>query len=606
MKRYVLLLVAAFALAGCGGGGGSSATPAGGTAKTQAKTSSGMLVLSIPTGTSAASSKVRYPQFVSPAAQSVTLSINGGAAASFDVSTTSTLCTTVSGARNCTLSFVAPIGSDSFTFTIYSFSNAVLSTGTATATVVLGTPFSLTVAMNAVIGTLVTNFNPIAANCPNNASFNGIIEGCAASGTFTFTTMDPSGNTITGTAPYTQAIQISANDPSLTASPNSVTAPGQSVTGTYSGAAFAAGISSQVTVTLTVGTQTIPVAVPVKRQYLYVANSNSEPGVTPPGGGNIAVYTFGATGSATPARLISGAATGLSNPVDVKLDSSGNLYVLDNGPYTSNSNPYVVVFAPGATGNVAPIRTISGIAGIDYNTACETMVFDPTGQYLDIMCDDSSGTIHVVPASTNGPASSAQTASMIDDSSWHLVGMAYDATGNLYVTDTGYVSGGIVSPGTAGVLYFPAAQIVTGGGTFQLIAPTKAMTNSGTSFPSSNMPIGVVVDQQGTLYATVGYLNSTSGAPDSTNEIAIWKTTSIPCSSCAPNTTLTGTPFTAHTPAGGTLDAAGNAYVSNPFSNQIFVFAQATIAAGGANPTVLHTINTGSSPGAPIGMTVGP
>lgn len=68
-------------------------------------------------------------------------------------------------------------------------------------------------------------------------------------------------------------------------------------------------------------------------------------------------------------------------------------------------------------------------------------------------------------------------------------------------------------------------------------------------------------------------------------------------------------PLSVHVPAGMTLDAAGNLYVSNPFANTVSVFARATIASAGNptnNPTVLHTINTGAAPGAPVGMAIGP
>ncbi len=78
---------------------------------------------------------------------------------------------------------------------------------------------------------------------------------------------------------------------------------------------------------------------------LYVANSN---------GSSITVYAPGARGIAAPLRTIRGALTGLGTPVGVTLDAAGRLYVSN---YGANS---ITVYAPGATGNVAPLRTISG------------------------------------------------------------------------------------------------------------------------------------------------------------------------------------------------------------------------------------------------------
>lgn len=322
------------------------------------------------------------------------------------------------------------------------------------------------------------------------------------------------------------------------------------------------------------------------------------------GGGNVAVYTFGSTANALPARAISGGLTGLATPVSLVLDSSGNLYVLDNGVWTSTvPHPQILVFGPGANGNVAPIRTISAVGTITSNLACETLVLDPTGNFLDVMCDDNgSGTIHILTASANGTASAAQQASMIDDSAWHMVSMAYDTSGNMWVTDTG--SGG---PNTA-TLGFVPGPIPTSGSLFQLFAPSQIMLAGSASFGSTISPIGVALDSAGTLYSTVAYSNSVAGAPDASNEIGVWNAASIPCMNCAPSRTLTGAPFTTHAPAGVALDAAGNVYMSNPFSNSVYVFAKSVVAGSATNPTVLHLINTSanSNPTDPVGIVVGP
>ena len=75
------------------------------------------------------------------------------------------------------------------------------------------------------------------------------------------------------------------------------------------------------------------------------------------------MYAPGAVGNAAPIRTIAGEGTGLDHPVGVALDTAGNVYV---------SNTYTVtVYAPGASGNVAPIRTIessSQVGGIALDT----------------------------------------------------------------------------------------------------------------------------------------------------------------------------------------------------------------------------------------------
>jgi hypothetical protein len=78
----------------------------------------------------------------------------------------------------------------------------------------------------------------------------------------------------------------------------------------------------------------------------YVANVN---------GNSVTVYASGANGNAAPIRTIAGEKTKLDLPAAVVLDSSGVVYVANSGPSSS-----VTVYGANAQGNVAPVRTISG------------------------------------------------------------------------------------------------------------------------------------------------------------------------------------------------------------------------------------------------------
>jgi hypothetical protein len=78
----------------------------------------------------------------------------------------------------------------------------------------------------------------------------------------------------------------------------------------------------------------------------------------------VTAYAKNANGDAVPIRTISGAQTGLTGADGIGLDSSDNIYVTQLPP--SNATPSVTVFKKGATGDVAPIRTIMGSkTGID-------------------------------------------------------------------------------------------------------------------------------------------------------------------------------------------------------------------------------------------------
>ena len=68
------------------------------------------------------------------------------------------------------------------------------------------------------------------------------------------------------------------------------------------------------------------------------------------------MFAPGANGNAAPVRSIVGAATGLAGPAGLALDAAGFIYVSNR---TGNS---VEIFAPDADGNVAALRTIVGAA----------------------------------------------------------------------------------------------------------------------------------------------------------------------------------------------------------------------------------------------------
>jgi DNA-binding beta-propeller fold protein YncE len=70
-------------------------------------------------------------------------------------------------------------------------------------------------------------------------------------------------------------------------------------------------------------------------------------------GNSITVYAPSQKGNATPIRTITGSETKLANPTGVAFDSSGYLYVANSDPSA------VIVFAPGADGDVLPVRSLT-------------------------------------------------------------------------------------------------------------------------------------------------------------------------------------------------------------------------------------------------------
>ena len=71
---------------------------------------------------------------------------------------------------------------------------------------------------------------------------------------------------------------------------------------------------------------------------------------------SVTVYTRNASGNTAPLRTLSGAATGFNGPAGLAVDLTSNeLFVANNG-----TPPSVTVYSRTASGNTAPLRTLSG------------------------------------------------------------------------------------------------------------------------------------------------------------------------------------------------------------------------------------------------------
>jgi hypothetical protein len=86
---------------------------------------------------------------------------------------------------------------------------------------------------------------------------------------------------------------------------------------------------------------------------VFVANTDTT---------SIVGFAPGASGDVAPSVEIAGSNTGLVQPNGLAVDAAGNLYVANCGQcgHGIDGPASVEVFSPGANGNVAPARTISG------------------------------------------------------------------------------------------------------------------------------------------------------------------------------------------------------------------------------------------------------
>jgi hypothetical protein len=99
----------------------------------------------------------------------------------------------------------------------------------------------------------------------------------------------------------------------------------------------------------------------------------------------IDIFSASATGNVAPTGNLSGAATTIQDVGGIATDSSGNLYVSNNGA----SGGSILVFAPTASGNAAPMRTIVGAA-------------TQLNRFVGGIKVDAVGNIYVITAGASG------------------------------------------------------------------------------------------------------------------------------------------------------------------------------------------------------------
>ena len=141
---------------------------------------------------------------------------------------------------------------------------------------------------------------------------------------------------------------------------------------------------------------------------LYVANQASPDVGAPAPTAPIVVFSPGATGSVAPTRTLSGALTTLTfgSPAGMATDPAGNLYVANNAAAGSS----ILIFSPTANGNAPPLRDITGS---NTHLGCLGGIALDTEGYLYVVSTPTCGsaaTPTVLKFSTTGDGNIAPTA----------------------------------------------------------------------------------------------------------------------------------------------------------------------------------------------------
>jgi hypothetical protein len=187
----------------------------------------------------------------------------------------------------------------------------------------------------------------------------GLVSGVAGgSSVITATSGAVSGNTTVTVKSFNKIFAANASNPaqvlvySRTAS--GAATPLQNITGSATGL-----------------DQPMALSVDTVNNEIVVANSGSNIVTSIQ---SITVYAITDTGNAAPLRTIVGAATGLCAPYGVYVDPVNNEIVVANSDLYGGCTPSITVYSRTASGNVAPLRTITGAT---------TLLVNPSGLSVD-------------------------------------------------------------------------------------------------------------------------------------------------------------------------------------------------------------------------------
>ena len=474
-----IMFFATLGFAACGGNHSVLPTISGANGRTAVNN---FASVASPFGTVSGSVVVTVPLGAS-SAESISVSVDGGAAVYANLTAGSTGCSGTSPVV-CTIPVSMPIGSDVFKFKTFSGlggSGSVIASGSLLQSIttnsssvyiiLAGTPNAISLALKT---TSPHECNP-AATIPlyvmvKDSSGNVIIG--AYGEAVTLSDSDTSGKTKLSVLSVTtsdtvvtlsydshplKTATISASATGVSSVTNAILSPQQMLYAAESGAVTVYPSSANGDAT---PVRTISGSNTLIGQALGVALDDScDLDVTSINGTSISVFSADASGNVAPERVITGSNTLLTEIWGVAADASGNIYV---GNYNQSPNPPVtsiLEFAAGANGNVAPIKDISGTN--TSMTNIQDVAIGPTGKIYAIANISTGFAILVFAAGANGNVVPEATITYSGLNS--PFDLAVDAANKIYVTDTGRLSVAVFAANAHGSS--TPIQLINGGNT---------------------------------------------------------------------------------------------------------------------------------------------
>lgn len=258
------------------------------------------------------------------------------------------------------------------------------------------------------------------------------------------------------------------------------------------------------------------------------------------GAGSVVVINPGqAGGAAVPTRTITGPATQIGDPLAVAWTPSGALWVVD-GDIGGSSGVELLRFAPGATGDTAPVRVISGAKTRLRSSFNQLSIAGLPGDGVAVSPAGVAPQFSVFTAGQSGNVAPARRV-VVPTSSPHWItqGLASDPQGRVYI-GSGNVEGdefgrldvygptanGTVNPlvtlgGTKQRFQVPVAPSVAANGTVAVVDATLVLTG-GSSLTSAEVQVFRP------LFTKAGKVSGLAVRKSSSTATATWSAPSNP------------------------------------------------------------------------------
>lgn len=223
---------------------------------------------------------------------------------------------------------------------------------------------------------------------------------------------------------------------------------------------------------------------------LYVTNFAS---------GAVLVFEAGASGNVTPIRTITGPNTGLSRAFAVTRDQVGQIYVFD---YDAHA---IRVFAPDANGNADPLRSIQGPS--TRLNGVPAMRVSQTGELYVV--DQDEGTVKVFAAGATGDAAPIRVIGGDVTGLRSPGALAFSSSGELYVSNFRGASVTVYAAGATGDV--PPLRSISGTSTGLDFPTALAFDRTGRLFVSNYLVQTITVFAAGAS-GNVAPIRSVSGS----------------------------------------------------------------------------------------------